>query len=272
MEKIFFNSSLPRAGSTLIQNILGQNPDFYVTPTSGVLELVFGARANYTASPEFKAQDANQMKNGFTNFCNKGMQGFFEAITDKKYVVDKSRGWGIHYSLLNEIYPNPKIIVMVRDLREIITSMEKKFRKHQLLHDPIINHSTMSGTSTHKRMRDWLNSQPVGLAVERIGEIHHQKLHKNMMFVRYEDLLTYPNEIMDSIYKYLEIENYKHDFNNIEQITVEDDSIYGIYGDHNIKNKLEPVKYDYPEILGEYNCNWLYDNYKWYFDIFGYKK
>ena len=41
MEKIFFQSSLPRAGSTLLQNILGQNPNFYVTPTSGVLELLF---------------------------------------------------------------------------------------------------------------------------------------------------------------------------------------------------------------------------------------
>ena len=39
MEQIFFQSSLPRAGSTLLQNILGQNPEFYVTPTSGVLEL-----------------------------------------------------------------------------------------------------------------------------------------------------------------------------------------------------------------------------------------
>ena len=35
-KKVFFQSSLPRAGSTLLQNILGQNPEFYVTPTSGV--------------------------------------------------------------------------------------------------------------------------------------------------------------------------------------------------------------------------------------------
>jgi sulfotransferase len=51
VQKIFFQSSLPRAGSTLLQNVMGQNPDFYVTPTSGVLELVYAARANYTSSP-----------------------------------------------------------------------------------------------------------------------------------------------------------------------------------------------------------------------------
>ena len=62
MDKIFYQSSLPRAGSTLLQNILAQNPDIYATPTSGVLELIFGARANYTNSAEFKAQDAETMK------------------------------------------------------------------------------------------------------------------------------------------------------------------------------------------------------------------
>ena len=64
MEKIFYQSSLPRAGSTVLQNIMAQNPDIYATPTSGVLELIFGARANYTTSPEFIAQDAEIMKKG----------------------------------------------------------------------------------------------------------------------------------------------------------------------------------------------------------------
>ena len=73
-QKIFFQSSLPRAGSTLFQNVMGQNPDFYVTPTSGVLELLYGARNNYTNSPEFKAQDANLMKSGFLSFCKNGIE------------------------------------------------------------------------------------------------------------------------------------------------------------------------------------------------------
>ena len=96
MERLFFQSSLPRAGSTLLQNIIAQNPDFYATPTSGVLELVFAARGNYTDSPEFKAQDADLMRTGFLSFCRNGMDGYYNAITDKKYVIDKSRGWGIH--------------------------------------------------------------------------------------------------------------------------------------------------------------------------------
>jgi len=270
MEKIFYNSSLPRSGSSLIQNLLAQNPDFYVTPTSGVLELVFGARMNYTNSPEFKAQDSQLMKIAFLNFCKEGMTGFFEGITDKKYVVDKSRGWSIHYNLLNEIFPDPKIIVMVRDLREIITSMEKKYRKNQHLHDDITNHAKMQGTSTLKRTIDWMNTQPVGLAVERLMEIINQGIYNKVHFIKYEDLLIRPDVEMRKIYEYFGVENYKHDFKNIEQITQEDDSVYGIYGDHVIKKELSTLSFDYPVILPENVQNWLLNNFRWYFEFFKY--
>ena len=73
---------MPRAGSTLLQNIRAQNPDFYVTPTSGLLELIFGARLNYTNSPEFKAQDDAAMKKAFLAFSRAGMEAYFKALSD----------------------------------------------------------------------------------------------------------------------------------------------------------------------------------------------
>lgn len=60
---------MPRSGSTLLQNILGQNPDFYVTPTSGLLELIFGVRHNFTNCAEFKAQDPRTLKAAYLSFC-----------------------------------------------------------------------------------------------------------------------------------------------------------------------------------------------------------
>lgn len=89
MKQLFFNSSLPRAGSTLLQNIIAQNPDFYSTPTSGTLELIYGARANYSNDPTFKAQDTDLMRKGFQSFCNQGLRGYYDAITDKPNVLEK---------------------------------------------------------------------------------------------------------------------------------------------------------------------------------------
>lgn len=270
VQKIFFQASLPRAGSTLLQNIMGQNPDFYVTPTSGVLELVYAARNNYTNSPEFKAQDSNLMRSGFTSFCREGVLGFFNGITDKPYVLDKSRGWGIHYGFLNSFYPDPKIICMVRDLRGIYASMEKNFRKNQHMDSGIVNHSSMSGTTTEKRIDIWAASQPVGLAVERLHQIIKEGIHKKMLFVKYEDLAKDPIREMTRIYAYLGLQYFNHDFENIEQITQEDDAVYGIYGDHTIRKKLAPLPVDYNEVLNYSTCNWIKNNYRWFYDEFKY--
>lgn len=272
MDKLFFQSSMPRSGSTLLQNILAQNPDIYATPTSGVLELVYGARANYTSSLEFKAQDSSLMKKGFLEFCNKGVKGFYEGITDKKYVVDKSRGWGIHYDFLNSFMPNPKIICMVRNLKDVFASMEKNFRKNPEKHNPMVDWSTMSGTSIPKRVDVWAQGVPVGMALERLQEIFRLGNDKHILFIRFEDLCLYPENTMKEIYDYLEIPHFEHDFDNIEQVTKEDDEVYGEFGDHNIRQKLEVVPSKAKDILGKDVVNWIYSNYQWYNEAFRYNK
>jgi sulfotransferase len=273
MEKLFYQSSLPRAGSTLLQNILAQNPDIYATPTSGVLELIFAARGNYTTSPEFIAQDAELMKKGWQAFAKEGMDAFYNAITDKKYVVDKSRGWGIHYDFLQFVRgEDPKIICMVRDPRDIFASMEGNFRKHPDKQSDILDWSKGQGTTVPKRIDIWVSQPPVGLAFERLGEIFRMGIDSKILFVRFEDLCLYPEAQMKRIYNYLDIPYYEHDFDNIEQVTKEDDEVYGAFGDHVIRTKLEPVRSRAKELLGKDVTDWIYTNYKWFFDTFRYTK
>lgn len=274
ISKVFFQSSMPRSGSTLFQNLMGQNPDFYVTPTSGVLELVFGARANYTNSPEFKAQDTELMATGFKEFCKQGMLGYYNAITDKKYVLDKSRGWGVYRPFLNEFYPDPKIICLVRDLRSVVASYEKIYRKNPLKHDPIRDDSTSRGTIVHKRVDEWMDTTAtIGRAVERIAETQRLGHDDKILYVKYEELCLNPDLEMKRIYEYLGVDYFQHDFENIEQITVEDDEVYGLTSDlHTIRKALRLDQPDYKQVLGQDICNWLYQNYTWYFERFNYRK
>jgi len=274
MEKqLFFQSSLPRSGSTILQNILAQNSDIYATPTSGVLELIFAARQNYTESAEFKAQNKSLMQTSFLNFCNKGLKGYYDAITDKKYVIDKSRGWGIHYDFLKTVlFDEPKIICMVRDLRDVFASMENNFRKNPEEAKSIVNWAEMRGNTVPKRVDIWVQSPPVGLAIERLQEIIRLGNDKRMLFVKYEDLCLHPETEMTRIYEYLKIPYYKHDFNNVEQTTKEDDSVYGAFGDHVIRNEVKLLPSKAKHLLGKDVCDWLYNNYKWFYDYFKYTK
>ena len=272
VDKIFFNSSLPRSGSTLLQNIMAQNPDFYVTPTSGVFELLYAAQANYRNSPEFKAQDSETMEKGWKGFCHDGMFGFFNAITDKKFVMEKSRAYGIHRDFLNFFYPEPKIICMVRDLRDVYCSMEKNFRKNQHLGNNMVDHAQLIGTSTPKRIDVWANGQPVGMAIERLSEIMRQGYDSKILFVKFEDLCINPDTEMHRIYEYLGLPYFQHDWDNIEQITKESDEVYGIFGDHTIRTRLEVVPSTAKQVLGRDVTDWIWNTYKWFFDYFRYTK
>lgn len=273
-QKLFFQSSMPRALSTMLQNILAQNPDFHVTPTDGLLELVFGARANYTSSPEFLAQDSEIMAKAFKSFCYNGVMGYASALTDKPYLMIKSRGWGAYRGFLNEFYPNPKIICMVRNLKDVVASYEKIFRKNQLRHDSLRNDAEARGTTVYKRIDEWMDGRnTIGRAVERILGIISEGYDNKILFVKAEDLCLYPDSEMTRIYEYLEVPHFQHDFDNIEQVTKEDDSVYGLTKDlHTIRPKLTPMPSDADAIIPKDALNWLYEKYKWYYDKFGYKK
>ena len=270
-QTIFYQSSMPRAGSTLLQNIVGQNPQFHVTPTSGMIDLMLGARIGYNGNKESKAGDTGLWKKCFYAYCREGFKGYTSTLTDKPYILDKSRAWGPYYTLLNEIVPNPKIVFMVRDLRAIFTSMEKKFRKNPDYDDGLLDNVNLKNITTHQRVETWAGGHPIGYALHKLNQSILDKTAQNFLFIRYEDLCNNPETQLNSIYNFFGLEPFQHNFNHIPQVTVEDDSQHGIYGDHTIRNTLGMLPNDSKEILGEPTCKWIYDNFKWYFDTFGYQ-
>ena len=271
MKKIFFNSSLPRSGSTLISNLIAQNPEFYATPTSGLSDLVLSAKNSYAHSQAILSQDKEAMEKAFLGFCRAGMQGFFNNLTPKEFIVDKSRDWGIHYNLLNLLYPEPKIICMVRDVRAVYASMEKNFRKNPHKESHIQNAPQLIGTTLDKRINIWADGVPVGIALDRLKDVIQQGLDKKILFIRYEDLMANPENEMKRLYEYLEQPYYdKHDFDNITQHTHENDAIHGIYGDHQLRPKFERLPDDFYEVLGYELCQSIKNTYAWFYKYFAY--
>lgn len=271
VKKIFFNASLPRSGSTLIQNVMMQNPEIYSTPTSGIVEFLLQARTIYTTSDAFKAQDAKTMEEGFRGFCKGGLWGYFNSITDRPYVIDKSRAWTGHWRFLDFFEKSPKVIVMVRDLRAVFASMEKNYRKNAHKDSLIVNGAELKNMTPDSRLVHFSVSTPVGPSIEWLKDLCQQKLDKEVLFIRFEDFCLNPEIEVRKIYQYLEIDYFKHDFENVEQLTWENDVIHGMFGDHQISKVVKPVAEDFIEILGQNNCNSIIQNYQWFYDKFEYK-
>ena len=249
-QRVVFNSSFPRAGSTLLQNILAQNPRFHCSATSGAMNLLLAARAQFSTAPMFKAQDRQVMRAAFLRFCRRGLEGFYEGMTDRPVCVDKHRAWFHYYDWLSAFYPDPKIVVCVRDLRAVLSSMEKLFRKNRHLHDPADSEERMNMTTVTNRTAHWLNTNPVGLTVLRLMEATQTGTIRHFHVVRFEDLCADPRATLRAIYDYLGEPQFDHDFDHVAQSTREDDSQFVFYGEHTIREKVEPVRPDYDQVLG----------------------
>jgi DNA topoisomerase VI subunit B len=128
----------------------------------------------------------------------------------------------------------------------------------------------MTGITTDQRVTHWSKTHPVGYSVTKLQELILQKLDKNILFFRYEDFCQAPNQHMQKLYQFFEVEYFQHDWNNIRQITSENDEAHGIFGDHKIRQKLERKPDDSQEILGDQTCNRIVSENQWFYDYFRY--
>jgi len=227
------NSSLPRSGSELMQALLAQHPEVYASATSPLLEYQFAAHGNFTMA-EVKSQEPKGMHNAFVNFCRYGTRGYYEALTDKPTVVDKSRGWIQYAENLWAMYPDAKIIAMVRDPEDIVKSLERIYQEFN--GHPETRH--LPNTAAQRRAF-WLHpdSKPLGLALTRFKERRAKGNDSRIAYVDYNALCSNPVDMMQNVFAHLELESYTIDPEHVVKAVAEDDSHFGIFGRH----KLRPV-------------------------------
>jgi sulfotransferase len=258
---IHFVSGLPRSGSTLLMNLLAQNPEVHSTATSGLHEIGYIAR-QFSATEEFKTiPNPKDGETLFYDYVKGGCENAFNRLTDRPIVADKCRSWVGHLDMLFAIWPNAKVLVPVRDMRGILCSLEKKWRSHPFPFTGVEKQNPQNWTTVEKRAQGWLQMPPLGIAVERLSDAikrYKDKLH----FVHFESLTENPAETMGEVWNYLGLEAPAHDFNNVEQYTKEHELGWP-YGDHEIRRKVEPVEPDWLDILGRQLSDQVAQTFKW---------
>lgn len=261
---IHFLSGLPRSCSTLIQNLLAQNPKIHATATSQLHEIGYIARKVFQTE-EVKSMDPKVAEAMYFDYVRGGCAHAFNSVTDRPVVVDKCRSWIGHLDQTFKVWPEAKIIVPVRDIRGVLTSMEKKYRQHPSPFNGMEEQNPTTWTTTEKRAQGWLSSPPVGIAVERLYEAVTRFKNK-LLFVNADRLTRNPEAVMKEIWEYLGEEPFKHDFNNVAQYTVEHE-VGWPYGDHTIRQTVEPLPKDWEAVLGKSLCDALNQKFNWINDL-----
>ena len=266
------NASLPRAGSTLFSNIMGNHPDIYASPTSTLVDLVYGGHYAWSTALDTMSEGIDPNNKYYTDkraesvksFFNKGIEVYYDEITDKQHVLDKGRRWMSSPEFVKEILPDTTIFCMIRHPFDIFASFEKIYRT-----TPMIVKEEL-GNSTFERINYWGQNVP---SFQIFAYIRNaiEKQNDNVYFIPYELLTEDPEKTMTEIYKYLGIVDYKHDFSNIKQVTHETD-VQSIYGTHKIRPEVKPMKQNPVEILGLQACLAIQQELGWFMDYFGYEK
>lgn len=250
---IFFVSGLPRSGSTLLMNILGQNPSHHVTPTSGLIEIFMSIKSGWKKYIEFKAEGLEKAKPRIASAMKGLLYGYFEKEIDaKKVIFDKSRGW-LNYieDLENVLGKKVKIIVPVRDVRAICASFEKIYRNRGIEFDYPLGDNFYQCQTIEGRCEVLLSKGGViGIAINRIRDCFTRKVQDRLVVVPYKALVTDRQVAMDVIYNFLGLPQFQHDFNDIKQITYENDVYHGM-DLHTIKPKVDVQGPNWYNILPE---------------------
>jgi len=261
-----FLGGLPRSGSTLLTSMLSQHPDITTSGTSGLAALVATCREAYTKREEFSANDETEMNRRMTNALIGLVNGW--SISPTKYYVDKGRGWLPMTTLLRELVGTPKIIVPIRDLRGIFTSMEKLYRSNTLPIDPVILNSDINGVTLDDRFNTWASTLPIGPCIGQLKDVLDKKLANSMLFIRMEDLTKYPQSVLDEICNAFELPRFTLEL-PITNPSKENDRLYGIPNLHNIEeNLVSQCSEDWNEVLGEAISNQIFSGYSWFYEAF----
>lgn len=263
-KKIYFVSSLPRSGSTLFMNILGQNPNHYVTPTSGLVEMFTGVMRSWKNVVEFNTEGLEKVKPRIKGSLKGMIHGYFEnEFNQNKVVFDKSRGWSSYVEQLEDCLGHEvKIIVTVRDPRAIASSFEKIYRKREIDWDyPETPELFVKEQTVIGRVQTWFDPGGiVGIAINRLRDLIIRK-PDNLIIIPYNLLLTKPQEVMEDVTKTLNLSMFNYNFENIQQITHEDDTLHGM-SLHKIRNRVEPTIDDWDRFLPKRVSSDILNQYK----------
>jgi len=272
MQQLHYCLGLPRTASSLIMNILNENPRIFTTGTCPLPYFIDACQQRSNEVSEFMALDKDVLNKSYINFLRQGMRGWYEAMTDKPIVFSKSRVWAEKLPHTFAIDPNSKYLVILRDLRDIICSFDSllwkypevpyQFTDHPFHQQPIEKRMELYCTDTMS-----LLGRPLQL-LPHLMELAHK--NPNSFFIlRHENFNEQPREALQQIYQFLGEPNFEHDLDNIpESDYYEHDTVYRSLVSHKTGTKLKKLEPRWPKIMTQKQSLTVIQNNKWYYDTF----
>lgn len=231
-----FLSGIPRSGSTVLSSLLNQHPQIHSTATSGLVNLMGSLCRAWESSPEITSQSTD--KEEAYRMLRSLLQSKYEPI-NKPIIIDKNRGWvapAIMTTMEQVLGSPPRIIATVRSPTDCAASFVRIAKPKDA------NLFLKTSELIHHLKQSYV-----------VLEEGYKFAPKNFCIVDYDELLRFPQKQMDRISKFLNLDKFSYNFNNIdtEIVAEQDEKAWGIPNLHKISSRLEKQhNQDSKQILG----------------------
>jgi sulfotransferase len=230
-KRIFFLMALPRSGNTLFASLINQNPNLVCTANSITMEIM-------------KDLFLLKQTDVFQNFPDhKSLDNIMDSVYDlyyknwsQQYIIDRSPVMTPgNLAVMQRHFKQPiKCIIIWRDLMDVLASYIKWFEN-----EPTAFPNKYGKNTIEEKLMMLMNKD--GAVAKELIAIQNalQPQYKHMShIIKYEELVTQPKKILQSVYEFLGIEYYPHYFHNLNQF-----KINGLnYNDAVVGNNMHTIK------------------------------
>jgi len=244
-KQLLFLVAQPRSGNTLFASIINQNPEIVCTPNSITLEIMkdlfllknTDVFLNY---PDHKSLD-NVLDSVFDTYYKDWPQ---RIIIDRGPVMTPG-----NFQLMQKHFKRPfKCIVLLRDLMDVLASYMQWYTENS---DSFVNRYNLK--NDEEKLMMVMNKD--GAVAKDLEAIKNAFNYPDIChFVKYDDLVSQPEQEFRKIYKFIGEPYYNHKFENLKQVEVNgmgyDDKIVG-KNMHKIKTVVRKKYNPYIEKIPE---------------------
>ena len=244
-KQLFFLVAQPRSGNTLFTSIMNQNPDIACTPNSITLEIM---------KDLFLLKDTDV----FQNYPDhRSLDNVLDIVYDTYYkdwpqqiIIDRGPVMTTgNFSLMQKHFKRPfKCIVILRDVMDVLASYMKWYTENP---DAFPNRFGLK--NDEEKLSHIMNRD--GAVAKDLEAIKNAFNYPDIChFVKYDDLVSRPEEEITKIYKFMGVPYYKHRFEDLQQVEVNgmkyDDTIVG-KNMHTIRTVVRKVDNSYIDKIPE---------------------
>jgi sulfotransferase len=237
-------TGLPRAGSTLLCQLLAQHPEIHCDGHSSPLcNTLLGIRRMVSDDTFFLSQLDQAFEQSYGHLAA-GMRGFLRGWhhdCDRAVLVDKNRAWLHAVELLLHLEPDAKLIVCLRELGQIYGSIEAQHQRTILI--DFIDHLAdcdRFGRADLLFAKDKTIGAPL-VSLHAVLDLP-KTVQDRLYFLRFEDLMAQPAACLSHVYEWLGLSAFQIDPERLAPGNEESDSHYRMKYPHKRSLRIAPPR------------------------------